>query len=227
MTMPVGHEMRAHSRISAPMRAQVHPRGGRPYEVPVRDISEGGIFLLTSTPICRVGEVIDLELARADGSGGFLLQAEAVRSVLAPGQGRDILGMGFQFVDLRPEQLQMLRAFIAGLLEGSGGARRAYPRVSHRVVVQCTAVRRVGAVLRDLSLGGARLFVEVPLAVGERVALELDLERAGPIRLIGQVVTTFWARPEEPYDQAGVQFIDMTETTRVRLQRYLARLMGS
>src|SRR5688572_24373638 len=161
MTMPGSHELRSHPRISAPMRAYVHPRGGgRPFEVPVRNISEGGIFLLASTPLCQVGEVIDLELAPPEGGSGFLVQAEAVRSVMAPERGRELLGMGFQFSNLRPEQQRVLHGFVAKLLEGNGGERRAYPRVSHRVVVQCTAVREVKAVLRDLSLGGARLFVE-------------------------------------------------------------------
>src|SRR5205814_9055697 len=124
------------------MRAFVHPKGGRPYELPVRDLSIGGIFLVTTSPICRVGEVIDVELAEPDAAGGFLVKAEAVRSVMVPGK-EDQLGIGFQFVDLRPEQQEALRRFVAGLLAGGGGARRAYPRVSHRVALQCTAVRDV------------------------------------------------------------------------------------
>jgi c-di-GMP-binding flagellar brake protein YcgR len=219
-----GEEQRAHPRISAPMRAFVHPEKGRPYELPVRDISLGGLFLLTTQAICRIGEVIDLELAEPDAAGGFLVKAEAVRSVLVPGKD-DQLGIGFQFVDLRPEQQEALRRFVSGLLAGSGGQRRAYPRVSHRVAVQCTAVREVRAILRDISMGGARLFVEVPLASGERIALELERDRGAPLRLIGQVVSTYWAQPEEPYDQAGVQFIDMTEDTRAELREYLGHLL--
>jgi len=80
-------------------------------------------------------------------------------------------------------------------------------------------------VLRDLGMGGARLFVEVPLAVGERVALMLERDRGAPLRLIGQVVSTHWARPEEPYDQAGIQFVDMTENARAELGEYLGRLL--
>jgi c-di-GMP-binding flagellar brake protein YcgR len=221
--VPSGEELRAHPRITAPMRAFVHPSGGRPYEVPVRDISVGGVFLLTAAAICRVGEVIDLELSEADRTGGFLVRAEAVRAVLAPGPEREQLGIGFQFVDLRPEQQEALRRFVSALLGGSGGQRRAYPRVSHRVAVQATSGRQV----RDVSVGGARLFVEVPLAVGERIALELARDRGGPLRLIAQVVSTHWARPEEPYDQAGVQFIDLTEDTLADLRAYLARLLGT
>lgn len=206
------------------MRAFVHPKDGRPYELPVRDISLGGLFLLTTSEICRVGEVIDLELAETNAAGGFLVKAEAVRVVLVPGK-EDQLGIGFQFVDLRPEQQEALRRFVSGLLSGIGGQRRAYPRVSHRVAVQCTAVREVRAVLRDISVGGARLFLEVPLAVGERVALELERDRGGPLRLIGQVVSTYWAQPNEPYDQAGIQFIDMTDQVRDELRAYLGQLL--
>src|SRR5689334_6240680 len=195
MASLAGEELRAHPRISAPMRAFVHPKEGRPYELPVRDISVGGVFLVTTSAICRIGEVIDVELAQPDAAGGFLVKAEAVRSVMVPGK-EDQLGIGFQFVDLRPEQQEALRHFVGGLLAGAGGQRRAYPRVSHRVAVQCTAVREVRAVLRDISVGGARLFVEVPLAVGERIALQLERDRGGPLRLIGQVVSTFWAAPE-------------------------------
>jgi len=222
--VPVGEELRAHPRIAAPMRAFVHPKDGRPYELPVRDVSAGGIFLLTASAICRVGDVIDLELAEPDAAGGFLVKAEAVRAVMVP-EKDDQLGIGFQFVDLRPEQQETLRKFLARLLDKSGGERRAYPRVSHRVAVQCTAVREVRAILRDISIGGARLFLEVPLAVGERIALELQRDRGGPLRLIGQVVSTYWAKPEEPYDQAGVQFIDLTDATRAELRAYLGDLL--
>jgi c-di-GMP-binding flagellar brake protein YcgR len=224
MAVLPGAEQRAHPRIAAPMRAFVHPAKERPYELPVRDISLGGVFLLTTSAICRVGEVIDLELAEPDSAGGFLVRAEAVRAVMVPGKDSQ-LGIGFQFVDLRPEQQEALRRFMSKLLAGNGGQRRAYPRMSHRVAVQCTAVRGVGAVLRDISIGGARLFVEVPLAAGERIALELERDRGGPLRLIGQVVSTYWARPEEPYDQAGVQFIDMTESARAELREYLSSLL--
>jgi len=206
------------------MRTFVHPPEGRPYEVPVRDVSLGGIFLLTTASICDVGQVIDLELTTVNREGGFLVRAEAVRSVLDPNKGSQ-LGIGFQFVDLRPEQQEMLRRFLADLLSGSGGQRRAYPRISHRVLVQCTAMREVRAVLRDISVGGARLFVEVPLAVGERIALTLERDRGAPLRLVAQVVSTYWARPDEPYDQAGVQFIDMSEATRAELTGYLGRLL--
>jgi len=206
------------------MRAFVHPKDGRPYELPVRDISVGGLFLLTASAICRVGEVIDVELAEPDAAGGFLVKAEAVRAVMVP-EKDDQLGIGFQFVDLRPEQQEALRKFVGGLLDKRGGARRAYPRVSHRVAVQCTAVREVRAILRDISVGGARLFVEVPLAVGERIALELQRDRGAPLRLIGQVVSTYWAQPDEPYDQAGVQFIDLTDQVRAELRAYLEQLL--
>jgi hypothetical protein len=93
------------------------------------------------------------------------------------------------------------------------------------VAVQCSAVREVHAILRDISIGGARLFVEVPLAVSERIALELHRDRGAPLRIIGQVVSTYWAKPEEPYDQAGVQFVDMSEATRAELREYLADLL--
>src|SRR3954462_15044881 len=224
MAALAGEGLRAHPRISAPMRAFVHPKEGRPYELPVRDVSQGGVFLVTTSEICRIGDVIDVELAEPDAAGGFLVKAEAVRSVMVPGK-EDQLGIGFQFVDLRSQRQEALRRFVGGRLSGAGGQRRAYPRVSHRVAVQCTAVREVRAVLRDISVGGARLFIEAPLAVGERIALELERDRGSPLRLIGQVVSTYWARPDEPYDQAGVQFVDMTDAVRDELRTYLGQLL--
>jgi c-di-GMP-binding flagellar brake protein YcgR len=225
MLVPGGAELRAHTRISAPVRAFVHPAEGRPYEVPVRDISLGGVFLLTPKQICNVGEAVNVELAAPDATGGFLLRAEAVRSVLSTESESGLLGMGFQFVEMRHEQQEALKSLITLLLAGGGGERRAYPRVSHRVAVQCTSVRQVRAVLRDLSVGGARLFVEVPLAVGERIAVELERNQGGPLRLVAQVVSTQWSRPEEPYDQAGVQFIDMNDAAEAELRAYLAGLL--
>ncbi len=217
------HEQRAHPRISAPATAWVSVPSGRRFELPVRDVSRGGLFLICNQPFGAVGVTVELELALPGGGVSVPLRAQIVRLVEAP-QGGGLMGVGLQFVELTAGQNTALSALIARLVAGPGGERRAYPRVAHRLSVQCTGRTDVKAIVRDLSLGGVSLWLDTPVAVGEGLILFLDREGAPPLQLTGRVLATQWAREDEPYDQARIAFDPLAEETAAALRTYLEQL---
>lgn len=216
-------ELRAHPRISAPARAFVLTGPLGRTELPVRDLSLGGIFLFAPAGSMTVGDELQLELSMPDGSFQVAVVGKVVREVLAP-KGEP--GVGLRFVHVEKDVQARLADLIRRLLSGSGGERRAYPRISHRISVWCTGAREVRALVKDLSLGGAGLWLDTPLAMEEQVVIHLHRESSHPLELQGRVVSTRWAMDDEPYDQAGVEFVELTDTKRNELREYLVRLLG-
>ncbi len=219
------NDQRAHPRISAPATAWVlHPTRGR-FELPVRDVSKGGVFLLCTEAFAAVGQTVELELALPAGGESAPLSAQVVRVV--GGSNGGVVGLGLQFVNLSAGQKNALSAFITRLVAGPGGERRAYPRIAHRISVQCTGRSDVKALVRDLSLGGVSLWLDTPVAIGEGLALSLEREGEPPLQLSGRVLATQWAREGEPFDQARIAFDVLSEPTASALRAYLERLAQS
>lgn len=216
-------ELRAHPRIAAPARAFLlsGARGSR--ELPVRDLSLGGMLLLAPPGLFTVGEESSLELTLPDGGFTVPVRARAVREAIGP-EGE--AGVGLKFVDPDAVTRNQLAELMRRLLSGTGGNRRAYPRISHRVSVTCAGAKKVRALLKDLSLGGAGLWLDTPLAMEEVVTLSLDRDGTSPLELRARVVTTRWAMDDDPYDQAGVEFVDLDEGLRLALRDYLMGLLG-
>ena len=217
-------ELRAHPRISAPARAFLISETKGRVELPVRDVSRGGIFLFTPEGLMQVGEEVQLEVGLPDGSFTLQLWGLVVRQLLAP---KGEAGVGLKFVRLTPEIDERLVDLLRRLIDGGGGKRRAYPRISHRVSVWCTGSKEVRALLKDLSLGGAGLWLDTPLAVEEQVTMQLHrADGSGTLELKARVVSTRWAMDDDPYDQAGVEFVDLNDSQRNALKEYLNRLLG-
>jgi len=76
----------------SPSRAQRVVTGDRRTELPVRDISQGGIFLFTPGQLFPLGEHLLLEIGAPEGSPEVLLTAEVVRTVA--GETGCVLGVG-------------------------------------------------------------------------------------------------------------------------------------
>ena len=79
----------------------------------VKDISNGGIFLRTQTPVALFGRLtIVLELPNGDS---VELQGEVVRVVPPEQAGPGVAaGMGVQFVDLTPAKRELLENYLGG-----------------------------------------------------------------------------------------------------------------
>ncbi|MDQ3263530.1 MAG: PilZ domain-containing protein [Myxococcota bacterium] len=215
-------ELRAHPRIRAPARAFWLDPAGRT-ELPVRDVSLGGLFLLAPPQRMQIGDEVPLELGLSDGTLTVRVQAKVVREVVAP---QEECGFGLRFVQVSPPIRLQLEALLRQLLAGPGGERRAYPRISHRINVSCTGSREVRALVRDLSLGGAGLWLDTPLAMEERIVMQLHRPSGPPLELNARVVSTRWAMDDEAYDQAGVEFVDLTDAQSAGLREYLIQLLG-
>lgn len=216
-------ELRAHPRIVAPARAFLlsGPRGRR--ELPVRDLSLGGLLLLAPPGVFRVGEEHALELTLPDDSFVVPVRARAVREAIGP-EGE--AGVGMKFVDPDAVTRNQLAELMRRLLAGTGGNRRAYPRISHRISVECVGAKKVRALLKDLSVGGAGLWLDTPVAMEEELTLILHRERGESLRVRARVVATRWAMDDDPYDQAGVEFIGLDDASRAALHAYLIALLG-
>lgn len=217
-------ERRVYRRISAPARAQLVSKDGARLELPVRDVSVGGVFLFTSTLPAPIGSQVALELHLPQSTYVVQLDAEIVRSVEGAEPGK-LLGIGLRFLEPSPEQRVQLDALMLRLLEGSGGERRAYPRVSHRVGVQCDAAPGVAVILRDLSHGGAGVWADAPMPFGAKVMLEVARDQKPPLVLRGVVVSPPSVRPGEPFGQVGIRFEGLAPEVQSELDAYLEDLV--
>lgn len=182
---PKGGEHQRRPHVTAPAQAKITV-GSTTLELPVRDMSTAGAFLFASQAPADIGDVVQLELRAFEGKSSASLWAEVARTVPREGS-EELLGFGLHFVRVTPEQEQAVDAVLRELLGGSGGQRRAYPRIVHQLDVSCSASRSVKAALRDLSEGGAGLWVDTALAPGEPVALGLPRPGAPPLDVTGTV----------------------------------------
>jgi c-di-GMP-binding flagellar brake protein YcgR len=217
-------ERRVYRRIAAPARAQIVRGDGSRAELPVRDVSLGGVFLFTASLPAAMGEMLNVEIYLPNSTYVVQLKAEVVRSVESDQPGK-LLGVGLRFSDLSPEQRLQLDGLMLRLLEGPGGERRAYPRVSHRVSVSCSSAPGLTAILRDLSHGGAGLWVDRPVPFGTSLILDFARDLKAPLVLSGVVVSTMAAREGEPYSQVGVRFQSLAADKQAELDRYLEELV--
>src|SRR4051812_26014580 len=93
-------EKRAHPRIAAALTAQLE-HAGKKFELPVRDISQGGVFVLGLN--ADAGDSVSLEVKVPPMEAALKVKAEVVRLVMAP-DGGNILGAGLQFEALDATQ---------------------------------------------------------------------------------------------------------------------------
>jgi uncharacterized protein (TIGR02266 family) len=115
-----GFGTRRHERHATEEQVTIHvPGRDALYEMYTRDISKGGMFIASDTPMPQQSR-IEVTLATPDGD--LVLRGEVVHvldaaSAAAYGQQA---GMGVQFVDLTPEREERLNAYLVGL-EASPG----------------------------------------------------------------------------------------------------------
>lgn len=198
-------DKRRFPRITAPAAATMILENGDTYLYPVRDISRGGVFLYAPNAPLPMGTAVTLEIASASGDARVKLGAELIRTVMRPDRD-EMLGMGFEFADLSEEQSASLDAFLSVILRGPGGERRAYPRISHRVDVWCSLNRGLKGLLKDLSEGGAALWLEPPVSEGEPITIEIDAPGKLALKLRGRVRSVREAAAGGPWVDVGVEF---------------------
>ena len=105
---------------------------------------------------------------------------------------------------------------------------REYPR--HRVQISCeltVAGETVHAETKDLSPGGAAVYFDRPLTVGEVITVSFFLTQDGiedPERAPFECAASVrWTRPAGGRHQAGVQFLSPSASQRALLEDFLAQ----
>jgi hypothetical protein len=226
--MPTASSMTETSpHISAPASATLITQDGMRMELPIRELSRYEAFLSTPTLVAAAGDTVSVELSTLDRSQTVVLKTLVFKAVMAPPEeGSGLLGLRLQFIQMTPEEEQRLGELLQSLLAGPGGQRRAYPRISHRMMVTCEAADNSRAVLRDIGLGGAGIWIEHPLALGEDVALELTRPGKAPLPLLANVVSFRMAQLGEPYHLAGLRFRELPPQVQEELRSFLASLLG-
>jgi hypothetical protein len=214
--------------ITAPASATLITPDGMRVELPIRELSRQEAFLSTPTLLAPAGDTVSVELSTLERSQTVVLKALVFKAVMAPPEeGSGLLGLRLRFVQMTPELEAQLSQFFHSLLEGPGGQRRAYPRISHRMVVTCEAADNSRAVLRDIGLGGAGIWIEHPLSLGEDVALELTRPGKTPLPLLASVVSFRMAQLGEPYHLAGLRFRELPPQVQEELRTFLASLLAT
>lgn len=117
------------------------------------------------------------------------------------------------------------------MLTASINEKRRYPRVvcaaTLRAVPLSTSTSGANRELlcEDLSVGGLRVSAPVTLPVDARLLVDLDLENGtAPVRACAKVVWTAWDPALDQW-QSGLQFMELAQPERRRLQRLVARAL--
>lgn len=106
--------------------------------------------------------------------------------------------------------------------------RRESPRVNTAMSVQYRGIRQtddsvVGAIARDISVGGIRLLVNEFVSVFTRLVLEVALPSSPkPVTVISKVA---WVRkrPHGEQYEVGMQFMDIAEEDRRDISDFIEK----
>ena len=106
--------------------------------------------------------------------------------------------------------------------------KRRWPRLHHEVMVAVDTEKHGGFSGWSTSVSEGGCFVNSPLAppVGEHVSVLLQLPGQPECKLFGRVV---WAQPSGPsVDEPGmgIEFMDVDDEKRARIERFVERLRG-
>ncbi len=100
--------------------------------------------------------------------------------------------------------------------------RRHYPRLNAHVFWRSPGLRGPRRQVKDVSLGGMRMYSDESIPVGTRLELELlmpeDRPGTAPIELLARVVWVDFLPGSEPARcDVAVEFLDVPESARERL----------
>ncbi|MFL5321599.1 MAG: PilZ domain-containing protein [Myxococcaceae bacterium] len=213
-------EKRAHARVAALINARVVDAAGET-EFPVRDISKGGIFVTAKQPLAPLGGRVQLKLALTAGIRPIMVSAEVARLANVGPDHAKTMGTGLRFLfESDAQQAQIIELMDRSML-GPGTDRRAFPRVYVLLNVLFRTRTEKRTVLRDLSEGGAGLWLENEAQVNEEVSLELARTGHPVLKLDGWVASCEKIAGEPSLYRAGVRFSRLTPQLRQELIEFL------
>ena len=131
----------------------------------------------------------------------------------------------------REDQGRRLVAQLSG--EGITLQRRQSPRLAASIPFSFTVIEAEERSLigeqaetrtQDISLGGMKFETNLPLKVGDKLALELSLPEQTSAKASGWVARTEAAEGGEGGQALGVKFLQLEARDQLHLLRYLAKL---
>ena len=133
-------------------------------------------------------------------------------------------------VDALPTQIELARVFTEATVSsdavslaenpspGVAADRRRFFRICHSFEGRRRGILTVPIRIYDLSLGGCLIESRYPERRGRRLEIDIDLPWEGWTTVDAEIVNI---RPEYGY---GVQFVDLPEAIRRRLDRVIKRI---
>lgn len=167
-----------------------------------RDISLGGMSLRLNT-LAEVGEKIYIEFRILDSDP--LISVFAQVKWVRPHERGSMVGV--EFLDLDDQGKDFIRQVLVYIDE-----RRLHQRIVDQRAVQIVtqSIQEFADVYaEDVSSGGMRLRVNMPLRVGSKLNLKFSLAEGK--ELIAAAATVRWCEPREFGFAVGVQFDDLGE----------------
>lgn len=217
-------EKRAHARVAVPINARLLT-GSQETELPVRDVSVGGIYLYTRRPPGGLGTPVRLKLALNAGIKPIVVSGKIVHLEPDPmGDKGDVLGIGVQFDPGGPEQDKALVALLDKAMLGRGTNNRAYPRVAYLLEVTCRSKQELRAVMRDVGEGGMGLTIERGFGKDDEVTVEVGYGGGLPVKLPGWVVSCEPLIRQPGSFRVGVRFGKLSPPVRAQLLKILEAL---
>ncbi len=113
--------------------------------------------------------------------------------------------------------------------ESKKSAAEAQPRTAERLVVNHEITIRAQknnsqhrALLRDVSIRGARISTDLKMPVGDRISLIIELDSRMSLELCGQIVHLDASQP--PVREYGIQYLGLQSADVDLLNRYVTSL---
>lgn len=203
-------------RHQARLGIEVHS-GGQSKQALLRDISGGGVFIVTNEAIPPSAEI---ELVLTQGSGTLNLKGRVMRAGPAEQGGH---GYGIMFVQLQDEQKKELSRITTMLeiLPGQEFDAHDQRRLQHRVALQPkswleSAGARQDVSLDNISLSGCAISGSEQLTPGGKAILSIE----SPL-LVHLPATVIWSHQEGHAWHHGLQFVKVPRATSRGLRAYL------
>lgn len=216
--MGTTEERRKWARIEASLECTV-ASADQTFEAKVVNVSKSGIAVMAAAGLLQSGETASVMLER-DGAA-LAVSGEVVRIV----EHGDETVYGIHFEALPPDSEEQILALLKSLAGGKGGGRRAHPRVSTRIKVQCKSREKFDAWLNDLSKGGFSIRCPGPVERGATVAVEFGVAGHPGLISIDGVVRHVEELPGRVHI-AGLSFTPPTAEQQRSVHDLLDLLLG-
>lgn len=197
-------EGRGQPRIQAQVPVQIADSGSNQFRrALLANLSWGGALIYCDDEPGGVGDLLDVELPYHH-SDSIRIESEIAR-VTHEEDGRFLVAVRFSSVS--PEAEDHLEKLLEMLLSGTGGGRRAHPRLAQRLEIYFDDPADIRATLEDISHGGLAVTVPYSFSVNQSVQLTVyGPAGIGELRLRARVMHQELENGKVPLYRVGLKF---------------------